>query len=812
MINPMNRHSPIRMMGLASGMDTDMIIQQTLRMHQFRIDNRTRDRTILQWRQETHNSIRDEITALQRNFMTASANAMNPLLSRRTFNSTVANINGANSSAVSIRTSTNTPVGSMRIDRIESLAQGARIGSGNSVTGVGGAGLNPASGVGALRFPGNDNRINFTTSVQTTQTVQIPRQARDEDGNLMFNPDDTPVMEYEDVPVTANISQSEWERAMAALNDPDNAAGGSWSDATGSFALPGQDAGAAGNPQVTRQDDGTISIQFGDGVVLAVVPAADDSGDRNITLNGTQIGMIPREVTSGTASFARFEADGMTFDLNRNANGTLSLVEVIPEAEEGDDPHPRANNPFNQNLNSLVLTQTATIQVRTLDENNEYATDGAGNFIYADIEVSRQANIAGGVGAATNGGDLPRFTTEFTVSNNGRSQTFTVDSRESMTSLMERVNRSNLGVTMTYNRLTDRFTIESNTVGSTFGDSVQQTDDDGNLMYDAGGDPIMISTGLSVSDGAGGNMLSLFGLTGAAAETTEGSMAVAYINGERVERNTNTFQFRGLDITLNHTTVGEYTQDEAGNLIPPPAPEPINVSFQRNTDEAFNAIRAFIDAYNTLVSRLETLTSERQSRAQRSYRPLTDEEKQGMTERQVDEWQRVARIGIMRNDNSLERLAFGIRREFFNNIEGMQIDGRPVSASQIGLSTGTHRDGTGGQVMIDEERLRAALERDPEMVADIFARIDVNPETGRNEGVGLIHRLNERFNDFTRMQTDSLTSLENSLRRTNEQIERMQVRMFAEEDRLFRQFAAMEGAMSNMQNQGAWFTSMLGSM
>jgi flagellar capping protein FliD len=38
----------------------------------------------------------------------------------------------------------------------------------------------------------------------------------------------------------------------------------------------------------------------------------------------------------------------------------------------------------------------------------------------------------------------------------------------------------------------------------------------------------------------------------------------------------------------------------------------------------------------------------------------------------------------------------------------------------------------------------------------------------------------------------------------------MEARMFAEEDRLFRQFAAMEAAMSNMQNQGQWFNSMLG--
>jgi flagellar hook-associated protein 2 len=56
----------------------------------------------------------------------------------------------------------------------------------------------------------------------------------------------------------------------------------------------------------------------------------------------------------------------------------------------------------------------------------------------------------------------------------------------------------------------------------------------------------------------------------------------------------------------------------------------------------------------------------------------------------------------------------------------------------------------------------------------------------------------------------AIRNLEDSIRRNNEQVTRMQNRMFAEEDRLFRQFAAMETAMSRMQSQGDWFTAMLG--
>jgi len=696
MINSMNRHTPIRMMGLSSGMDTDMIIQQTLRLHQFRIDNRARDRTILEWRQETHNSIRDEITALQRNFMTVASSAMHPLLSRGTFNSTSANITGANAGAVSIRTNTNTPLGSMRIDRVESLARGASIASRNSVTGVGGSGISQTAGLSSLRFEGGD-RINFSGELT------------DVDGN------------------TVTVSQADWESAMASLNDPNNPNNWSASVATLNLTEAQGIADGAGQPQVIR-DGNVITLRFEGGHEVSI-PAEDVEG----------------QDPPGASAYVDIDVDGETvrFTLARDERGNVTVSNDL----EGEGA-------VNINVNNRQFTQTATVNI------------GGANF-----DVERNINFAGTSGnAARLSGETsaPVFSTEFTINNGDRSQTFTVNSNESLTALMDRVNRSNLGVTMSYNGLTDRFTISSNAVNSA-------------------------ADSISITDGSGGNMLSLFNLTGADAEVTAGSNAVAYINGERVERTSNTFQFRGLDITLNSTTA-------AGS-------EPIDINFQRNTDDAMTAIRSFIDAYNTLVSRLETLTSERQSRSQRSYRPLTDEEMQHMTERQVDEWQRVARIGIMRNDNALERLATNVRREFFNNIEGMGI-----SAAQIGLTTGPRDGGTGGQIIIDEDRLRAALERDPEMVADIFSRVQTNPETGQNEGVGLIHRLNDRFNDFTRSQRDSLSSLENSLRRTNEQIERMQARMFAEEDRLFRQFAAMEGAMTNMQNQGAWFSSMLGSM
>ena len=230
----------------------------------------------------------------------------------------------------------------------------------------------------------------------------------------------------------------------------------------------------------------------------------------------------------------------------------------------------------------------------------------------------------------------------------------------------------------------------------------------------------------------------------------------------------------------------------------------VRINLARDTTPVFDAIKEFIDSYNAIIRRLEGLLNERKTGSEVAYRPLTDEEKQGMTDRQIEEWEAIARKGIMRNDQGISNLVSRLRSTFFE-----QIEGAGISPSQIGLTTGNFFDGTGGQIMINEERLREAIERDPDLVADVFIRIDSSTDTPR--GVGLLHKIDGLMRDFVNeTQTTSIRNLEDSLKRANEQIQRMQERMFAEEDRLYRVFAAMETAMQRLNSQGSWFNAMLG--
>ena len=318
--------------------------------------------------------------------------------------------------------------------------------------------------------------------------------------------------------------------------------------------------------------------------------------------------------------------------------------------------------------------------------------------------------------------------------------------------MISKVNSSGAGVRMSYDRLADKFSIEA--TGSA-------------------GLPAMSDNG---------NILGALGLSGAAAHNPA-TKAQVYINDRLETFDTNTFDFRGVNITLHNATA-------AGD-------EETTVTIRRDATDAFNRIKGFVDTYNTLITRIETLLKERKTSGERSYLPLTDEEKSMMSDKQVEEWEAIARKGLLNNDPGLQSLLNGLHNSLMQTVDAAGI--RPID---IGLRPGSFRGGTSG-IVIDEARLRAALEEDPDKVAAVFS--------GTEGNTGLLWRMNSMMGDYlNQSQTHTMQALENSIKRANEQMDRMQQRMYAEEDKLYRQFAAMETALSKLQSQGDWFAAMLG--
>jgi len=628
------------MMGLASGMDTDFIIQQTLKMHQFKIDNQMRNKKLIEWRQQTHSSIKSEISALRSSFLSNLGGKS--MMSRNAFNATKATITGGKAGAVSVSTTTGTPLGSMKIGQVTSLAKGASLTSGSSVSN-GGVGFNPNSRLDSITFA-NDQKISFSNYQAAVTDVS---------GNK------------------ASLSREDAESAVF---------GSEW------------------KTKLTFDGDTAEIIRNSDGIsVNGTVYKYEDFEDEVI----------------------KFTFNGKEFSLTKGEDDILSLdgktLSFYQEATIGTGP------------DAIIL--------------QKYEGTAPGVFAVNDKQLAFEGS------------------TTLTIND----KEITINSNDTIATMLDKVNKSGAGVTMSYNRLTDRFSLEAAGTSST------------------------VTADIRVS--GTGNLLDLLSGTGGAV-ATDGSQARVFINGDWVTSNTNSFEYRGVRITLNDTTSVEDGET--------------TVTFSRDAQPAIDRIKEFIDSYNAIIRRLEGLLSERKSSNEVGYKPLTDEEKVGMTDKQIDEWEAIARKGLLRNDNGIQNLVTSLRRTFFD-----QIEGAGLSPSQIGLTTGSYQDGTGGQIMINEEKLRAALESDPDKVADVFIRIDSSGSSPR--GVGLLHKIDGLMRDYVNTtQSTSIRNLEDSLKRANEQIQKMQERMFAEEDRLYKVFASMESSMQKLQQQGGWFNAMLG--
>jgi len=680
MINP-TRMQPTRMMGLSSGMDTDFIIQQTLRLHQFKIDNSMRNKKLIEWRQQIHSGVKDEITKLRNTYL--SNLGSKTMMNRNVFNATAATVSGKNASAVSIRTNAGSPLGNFSIQSVSQLAKGAHLTTARGAS-ADNNGFATTSRLGDLNFGGG--AISWT---RVGGTVRV--------GN-------------EDI----KVERQNGSDALTFKNSKGEDISANW-------------------------DGDKVTLTNSTGVSRTL---NWDAVNNNFTEDRT--GIFASTFTGAVATIGDSAPRDIGISVNMSGDNPVFTSSVGTAAIEGGQLVVRVGSGDNQQYYELgawdpdTKTVTKGSEITTLNQQTNQVTKLAGE---ADLIFN------------TNGVDDVKVQIRET---------------DSLHEMLTRVNNSAAGVNMAYDRLTDQFTLEtklsSSVDPSTTHLGIYSDSNFFNLIRAGSTDPII---------GAGQKAI------------------MTVNNGEIIESNTNSFDFRGVGITLHRTFEGG-------------AGEEVNVNLARDTAPAMKAIKDFIDSYNAIISRLEGLINDRKGRNEVGYKPLTDEEKQGMTDKQIDEWEAIAKKGLLRNDQGIQNLVTSLRSSFFESIEGMGI-----SASQIGLTTGAYRDGTGGQIIIDDERLKAALEKDPDMVADIFIKIDSTGTQPR--GVGLLHKIDGLMRDYVNeSQSQSIKSLEDSLKRANDQIAKMQERMYAEEDRLYRQFAAMESAMSKLQQQGDWFGAMLG--
>jgi flagellar hook-associated protein 2 len=211
-------------------------------------------------------------------------------------------------------------------------------------------------------------------------------------------------------------------------------------------------------------------------------------------------------------------------------------------------------------------------------------------------------------------------------------------------------------------------------------------------------------------------------------------------------------------------------------------------------------ITQFVDAYNTLIGDLQGKLDEEVHRA---YDPLTDEERESLSDSQQEKWEEMAKSGMLRNDINVSSLLNTMRTAFYTDVDGVG-----KAPADIGLCTGAYYQK--GMIIIDEDALRSALENNPDEVVSMFTKqSDAEDLTEKFNGSGLAARISDAFLQYTEQTTSvSIDSLERQIGDAEDRIDQLMDRMTQKEDALWKKFTAMETALSTMNSQSGWLQSL----
>jgi len=373
--------------------------------------------------------------------------------------------------------------------------------------------------------------------------------------------------------------------------------------------------------------------------------------------------------------------------------------------------------------------------------------------------------------------------------------TINVDPNMTIQDLNEKINQLSKGeIVGRYSELTGKYTIETKATGS--------------------------NVKLSISDT--GNVLSTLKISSLNESGQDAVVKITPPGGDEVTVTKNSNNFTIDDISYNIVKEGA-----------------ADVSLSADSQQTYDKIMNFINKYNEIVDKLSKQVEQKR---QQSYKPLTDEQKEGMKEEEIKKWEEKAKEGLLRGDSSLENMLNSMRKAFYDKIEGSGLN-----LTDIGLTTS--KDTTQrGKIILDtnvingkngEQRLKDAIRDKGEQISDLFMKrstIAYDPDLTeekkleRYNNEGIFQRINDIFMDYTRTTRNKdgkkgfliekagikgdLSEIKNmlteDLEKKDKLISQMEKKLYARENKLYSQFARLEKAMNQMNAQSAWLAQQMG--
>lgn len=288
--------------------------------------------------------------------------------------------------------------------------------------------------------------------------------------------------------------------------------------------------------------------------------------------------------------------------------------------------------------------------------------------------------------------------------------------------------------------------------------------------------------------------------------TATGKDSIATITNSRgevktVKGNSNKVVYDGVEFSFNDITTSE-----------------VRITGKTDTKATADKIVAFVNDYNVLMEKLNTMTSEKRNK---NYMPLTEEQKKEMSESEIKLWDEKTKQGQLNRDNDVSRIA--------NNMKAAMtsMNGSGINLESIGIKPVADYGTKNGTFTVDIDKLTKSLEDNPEEVMNLFIG---KPAEGASESekaskTGVFQKLKTILYDETISISSSLikkagvegsstvtnNDLTKSIEKYNKKMEDLEKNFTTREQALYSKYAKLEVTMNKYNSQQSMMTQQLGS-
>lgn len=831
------------MPGLVSGLDTESMVEKLLSGTQSKIDKQYAKKQQIEWKQEIYRDIITKLDNFRTKFFTFSSPTDTNLLSNAFFN--VMN-STSSSGAVKVISSSSQAASNIRIDSIDQLATAYQVSTNSSLTvskvleggAIDAADLAAFAGEElsidvsldgvkkTIRFQGAGNVTDLVTNLNESLRSVFGNTitASELNGGLKFDGSGSShtiiltdtiggdslkklgFMEgasnklnynalLSEAPFATKLQGASFEFSINGtvikangndtvgdvlnrINNSDAGVRVTYNSITDKFTMESKMTGDIADIEIKQTQGNLLSAMFGSGQGSGITGSM--AGMRSTdTLTGFD--EIDDGLLDSIMSAARSGGQSFKFHLNGRA------VEVgIPALAEDDPDYDKSS--FIQAINDQLDTGLGAGNVRlseTADHHIQIKSANGYTISFDEEDLLHNVNDAFGFSA---GDDTTQalvsqevtkdstlgalgLTGSWTIngtddSGNAVTQTLVLDSSWTVEQLTQKFNDMNIG-TLAFDPVTKSLSISNMT-----GKNVSVTGD---------------ANGENTLKQLFGEESLSFNTTGDPLEIKQGQNAKLTVDGTAIERNTNEFSINGVNIELMTESTG-----------------PISLTTERDTDKIVSGIKEFVEDYNSIVDELNGYLTEKSN--YRSYPPLTDAQKKEMTEKDIERWEEKAKQGLLRNDGTIDSFLGSMRSVMYKTVESAG-----MALYDIGLDTSSdYKDN--GKLILDEEKLRAALSTNLDKVQQLFS----NKTDGVGQALGDILKDTANISsgspgilvEYAGAKTalDKQNTLSKELSEISDRIKELNKKYEAERARYWQQFSAMEQALSQLNSQSSWVT------